>query len=393
MSSFTKIARKEKLFGSPPPPPARKAAKKAARLDVKREAPKPRAPFSQCVVLKDLMADKPTPVVARRLIGLPTCQALVVWQPQPGAPKTASMPKVLSNASVDRSSPAYWNRNAVLLSASILRTCVELRKLQEKDQKTSPVLSRYTNKLSELRTALCQKGIAQAEFFKLQRQIYDEALKPLHGAVHGFSGSTKVKSAAATDALDHAISAIFDTSFLYLQRIRDQKWPVDVDKLKQQRAPAITQICNFFEVSPHLARGGQPDALGFQWLEARGYKTFVNLRAEHKDTFSAAIASKVNVIDLPMPDGGVPTTEQVDKFLALFEPAAESPSKVFMHCWAGAGRTGTMVAIYESVMLGRNVEDALKNAACFTFSGEFSKEQSEFVRDYVAAALAKKKAS
>jgi hypothetical protein len=59
---------------------------------------------------------------------------------------------------------------------------------------------------------------------------------------------------------------------------------------------------------------------------------------------------KVVVIDIPIRLGGWPSTEQVDRFLAVVADKARQP--VLVHCAQGVRRTGMMTAAFERKVLG-----------------------------------------
>src|SRR5580698_4942318 len=49
---------------------------------------------------------------------------------------------------------------------------------------------------------------------------------------------------------------------------------------------------------------------------------------------------------LPIPDGGAPTFEQADEFVRFVTKQRAEQRPVAVHCEAGLGRTGTMLAVY-----------------------------------------------
>jgi protein-tyrosine phosphatase len=61
---------------------------------------------------------------------------------------------------------------------------------------------------------------------------------------------------------------------------------------------------------------------------------------------------------LPVPDGGAPTTEQVREFTNFVDAQRAMNHPVAVHCEAGLGRTGTMVAAY-LISKGETLESAI----------------------------------
>jgi protein-tyrosine phosphatase len=73
-------------------------------------------------------------------------------------------------------------------------------------------------------------------------------------------------------------------------------------------------------------------------------KVIVDLRAEDLEVDRAGIeALGMKLVRIPMRDGQAPTDEQVQKFLTVMKNA---DGRVYVHCGAGVGRTGTMAASY-----------------------------------------------
>lgn len=106
---------------------------------------------------------------------------------------------------------------------------------------------------------------------------------------------------------------------------------------------AVGGIRNFRVVDSRVWRGGAPTADGYRALAAEGVRTVVDLRAEATLGTHRAEAAGVRVVLIPVRDGQPPSPEQVDTFLSVVRA---SPGLVFVHCAAGVGRTGSMVAAY-----------------------------------------------
>lgn len=92
-------------------------------------------------------------------------------------------------------------------------------------------------------------------------------------------------------------------------------------------------------------RGAHPSRTGYRELAATGVTVVVDLRAEDYAAEDDAYIEQqgLQVVHLPIRDGQTPSSGDVDRFLSVVR---ESPGTVFVHCGAGVGRTGAMVAAY-----------------------------------------------
>lgn len=147
-----------------------------------------------------------------------------------------------------------------------------------------------------------------------------------------------------------------------------------------QDVPAPEGVMNFQVVDDKVWRGSHPKATTFEDLARRGVTTIVDLRAEHWVDEDDARLRKLGItrFNIPLRDGQVPTQAQVDQFLSIIEHA---PGKVYVHCMAGVGRTGAMVAAY---LVASGQEDAAGALRRNLSVGPPSLEQVAFVADLSA---------
>jgi hypothetical protein len=49
---------------------------------------------------------------------------------------------------------------------------------------------------------------------------------------------------------------------------------------------------------------------------------------------------------MPIRDGGMPAMEEMERILDILDSAIEENHTVYVHCWGGIGRTGTVIGCY-----------------------------------------------
>ncbi|MHA1470979.1 MAG: dual specificity protein phosphatase 23 [Candidatus Asgardarchaeia archaeon] len=94
-----------------------------------------------------------------------------------------------------------------------------------------------------------------------------------------------------------------------------------------------------------LAGSAYPHRNNFQWLYENGIRAIVSLTETPIDK-SIIQKWKFKYLHIPIPDFDAPTYEQANKFLKFVETMIQKKKPVLVHCTAGCGRTGTMLAIY-----------------------------------------------
>lgn len=142
--------------------------------------------------------------------------------------------------------------------------------------------------------------------------------------------------------------------------------------------PPVSAIPNYDDLGRGLRRGGQPDQDGVDWLVAHGTTIEVDLRGDDRDnSWAPPTWPGIRRYHIPMPDYGTPTREQVEEFARVLRE--HEGEKVFLHCKAGVGRTGTMVACWR-ITQGWSAEEAIARERFYAYGGSF--RQEEFVRAF-----------
>jgi protein tyrosine phosphatase (PTP) superfamily phosphohydrolase (DUF442 family) len=125
----------------------------------------------------------------------------------------------------------------------------------------------------------------------------------------------------------------------------------------------IAGVANLARISEHLYRGAQPTREGFAQLKAMGIKTIVNLRETHDDR-GLIEGLGLHYVELPF-NPAAPNDDIIAGFMRTVCDPANQP--VFVHCLAGSDRTGTVVAVYRSVVQGWPMDEAVKELERFGF--------------------------
>lgn len=144
--------------------------------------------------------------------------------------------------------------------------------------------------------------------------------------------------------------------------------------------PSATWIPNYVPIEEGFARGGQPVQPGVEWLAEHGVKTEIDLRGDGDLTNQWLVPDwhgRVQRVSIPFEDYKDPTLEQVEQFIALVDNPANRP--VYVHCKAGVGRTGVMMACWR-VAHGATAEEAIATERRFSYENKLAQEH--FVREF-----------
>lgn len=149
--------------------------------------------------------------------------------------------------------------------------------------------------------------------------------------------------------------------------------------------PEVDVIPNFAEIEPGLSRGGRLTREGIEYLTSKGYRTVVTF-LDDADERRALADAGIDCVSIPLHAGlfraGVPTQEQVRRFLEVASDSARRP--LYFHCKRGRDRTGAMAAIYRMERHGWTAAEAVQEMRAFGFNTLY-KGLLRFVRGYRAA--------
>ncbi len=125
----------------------------------------------------------------------------------------------------------------------------------------------------------------------------------------------------------------------------------------------------------------QPGSLEeFQWLREQGVQVIVCL-AEDAPRRSWINDAGLFSVHMPIEDMQPPTQEQIDQFLAAVEKANAKKLGVAVHCTAGLGRTGAMIACW-FVAQGMSARDAIARARRLRPGSIETEEQEEAIVEF-----------
>jgi atypical dual specificity phosphatase len=114
----------------------------------------------------------------------------------------------------------------------------------------------------------------------------------------------------------------------------------------------------------------------------RAVASLLNIPSDAAVYESAGFAFKC----LPVPDGGAPTPEQAQDFIAFVDRQLTDHRPVAVHCEAGLGRTGTMLATY-LISQGDSPELAISRVRAAESSAVETPRQIQFLEQFATSRL------
>ena len=115
-----------------------------------------------------------------------------------------------------------------------------------------------------------------------------------------------------------------------------------------------------------------------EWLYSRGVRAIVSLTEE---PLRAPELSKFDYLHVPVVDMTPPSVSQMNEVVRFIDGEVAKGRPVMVHCLAGIGRTGTMLAAY-LVAQGYSPEKALQTIRRTRGYDLFTQEQHDAVYKY-----------
>lgn len=119
--------------------------------------------------------------------------------------------------------------------------------------------------------------------------------------------------------------------------------------------PIISEhLDNWHKVDALVYRSEQPDSDAMKEIEAFGIKRVLNLRDLHDDNDEIK-GTSLKSFHVPIKTTEI-NDEHVVKALKIIKSSDES---ILVHCWHGADRTGTVIAMYRIIYQGWSKDRAI----------------------------------
>ncbi|MDA4134657.1 MAG: dual specificity protein phosphatase family protein [Thaumarchaeota archaeon] len=145
----------------------------------------------------------------------------------------------------------------------------------------------------------------------------------------------------------------------------------------------VTDKPTFFGwvIEGRLAASGLPSSEGqLRWLQSHGVDSILTLRETPLPEEWVA-ATRLSAKHVKMLDHAPPSPEALEEATGYISAQLKDGRSVLVHCLAGVGRTGSVLAAYMIEYEGRSADDAIARLRAIR-PGSVEGAQESAVRDY-----------
>lgn len=131
---------------------------------------------------------------------------------------------------------------------------------------------------------------------------------------------------------------------------------------------------------PFLAASAMPDGPEeLAWLRGEGIQILLSL-SEDPPARRWIDEAGLMLVHVPVEDFNAPSPEQFDKCLSVIDQAQKTGMGILVHCLAGKGRTGTVLAAY-FVSKGMSALEAIRHVRAVRPGSIETPEQERAIQD------------
>jgi protein-tyrosine phosphatase len=129
------------------------------------------------------------------------------------------------------------------------------------------------------------------------------------------------------------------------------------------RAPTVIEPGRLVAGRHPCAYGADRAAAEVHALLAEGVTLFLDLtHAGELEPYASLVTAPARYVNRPIRDFSIPTSAELVATLDEIDMELDAGGSVYVHCWAGCGRTGVVVGSW-LVRHGVDAEEALKRVA------------------------------